>query len=168
MRKTWTSGLLALGLALQGAASAAAEEPAVVEPGSAPAPGPAPAEAPPTTGVALDQLLTLPADRTYSVEKKGGLTRGEWRTRYNEVRGDLEKERAAFEETQVKLEDAAGGAWSVNPIPGAEQDTSRNPVDFQLRTQLRRHRQEIDRLERKLRQLDIEANLAGVPEAWRR
>jgi len=56
----------------------------------------------------------------------------------------------------------------VSPIPGVEQDTSRNPVDFQLRTQLRRHREEMDRLERKLRQLDIEANLAGVPEEWRR
>jgi hypothetical protein len=115
----------------------------------------------------LDRLLTLPSDRTFSVERKGGMTRGEWRSRYDEVRGELQKERTALEETQAKLEDAAGGQWSVNPIPGAESDTSRNPVDFQLRTELRRHREEIDRLERKLRQLDIEANLAGVPEDWR-
>ena len=165
MRKLWTSGRLAVGLGLHAPGGAAGEEPAVAE--TPPAPEQA-AEPPPATGVALDQLLTLPSSRTYSVEKKGGLTRGEWRTRYGEVRADLEKERAAFEETQAKLEDAAGGAWSVNPIPGSEQDTSRNPVDFQLRTQLRRHREEIDRLERKLRQLDIEANLAGVPEEWRR
>ncbi|MBM4384646.1 MAG: hypothetical protein FJ091_14935 [Deltaproteobacteria bacterium] len=117
--------------------------------------------------VALDQLLTLPEDRTYAVDKKGGLTRGEWRRRFHEVRADLVKEREALEATEVKLEDAAGAAWSVNPIPGSETDTSRSPVDFQLRTELRRHREEIERLERKLRQLGIEANLAGVPEEWR-
>lgn len=133
---------------------------------------PEPAQAAPATdapkGVALDQLLTLPSDRTYSVERKGGMTRGEWRTRFGEVRGELQKERGALEVTQGKLEDAGGGQWSVNPIPGSETDSSRSPIDFQLRTELRRHREEIERLERKLRQLDIEANLAGVPEEWRR
>jgi hypothetical protein len=168
MRRTWLGGWAVLLLSPAWAGVATAEEQPAPAPEAAPAPAGAPAEQPPATAVALDQLLTLPSDRTYSVEKKGGLTRGEWRARYGEVRGELQKERAAYEETQVKLEDAAGGQWSVNPIPGAEQDTSRNPVDFQLRTQLRRHREEIDRLERKLRQLDIEANLAGVPEEWRR
>jgi hypothetical protein len=164
MRTMLRGGLVALALAFAGPAAVAAQE---AEAAGTP-------ETPPVAAaagegdVALDQLLTLPADRTYSVEKKGGLTRGEWRARYGEVRADLQKERTAYEETQLKLEDAAGGAWSVNPIPGAEQDTSRNPVDFQLRTQLRKHREEIERLERKLRQLDIEANLAGVPEEWRR
>jgi hypothetical protein len=132
-----------------------------------PAASEAPAEAKPP-GVALDQLLTLPEDRTYAVERKGGLTRGEWRARYGEVRSDLEEERSALRTTQDKLDDAGGAQWSVNPIPGSETDPSKSPVDFQLRTELRRHREEIERLERKLRQLDIEANLAGVPEDWRR
>jgi len=119
-------------------------------------------------GVALDQLVMLPEDRTYAVDRKGGLTRGEWRTRYGEVRADLQKERAALEVTQAKMSDASGAQWNVSPIPGAETDPSKTPVDFQLRTELRRHREEIERLERKIRQLDIEANLAGVPEEWRR
>jgi hypothetical protein len=158
----------AIGMAL-GVAAVAEEPPALASASAAEAtPQDSPAEAAPSAGVALDQLLTLPTNRTYSVEKKGGLTRGEWRARYDDVRADLAKERAAYEETQAKLEDAAGSAWSVNPIPGSEQDTSRSPVDFQLRTQLRRQREEIGRLERKLRQLDIEANLAQVPEDWRR
>ncbi len=155
-----------LALALCGA-SASAEEPTPPSAAAPPAEAePAPAPAP--SGVALDQLLTLPSDRTYAVDRKGGMTRGEWRTRYGEVRGELQKERAALEVTQGKLEDAGGGQWSVNPIPGSETDSSRSPIDFQLRTELRRHREEIERLERKLRQLDIEANLAGVPEDWRR
>jgi hypothetical protein len=162
MRRAGWSLVLWAGLAL--AAPGAGEEPAAQQPAKEPAPAPAP-DSPP---VHLDQLLTLPSDRHYSVERKGGLTRGEWRARYGEVRADLQKERAAYEQTQAKLEDEAGGQWAVNPIPGAEQDTSKNPVDFQLRTQLRRQRDEIDRLERKIRQLDIEANLAGVPDDWRR
>jgi hypothetical protein len=166
MRTNWVGTAVGLGLALASASAGQTAEPRVSEPSEAPTA--APADAAPATGVALDQLLTLPSDRTYSVERKGGLTRGEWRTRYGEVRGDLQKERGALEEAEGKLEDAGGGQWSVNPIPGSESDTSRSPIDFQLRTQLRKHREEIDRLERKLRQLDIEANLAGVPEEWRR
>lgn len=162
MRAVCRAWLAVLGLFLagQGAWAQAADDQDAAAPSSArPTPG---------AEVALDQLLTLPSDRTFAVEKKGGLTRGEWRSRYGEVRGDLAKERAAYEQTQAKLEDAAGSAWSVNPIPGSEQDVSRNPVDFQLRTQLRKHRDEIERLERKIRQLDIEANLAQVPDDWRR
>jgi len=164
MRTKWVG--VAIGLALASGSAGQSEEPRAAAPSEAPAP--APGDAAPATGVALDQLLTLPSNRTYSVERKGGLTRSEWRSRYGEVRGDLQKERDALEETQGKLEDAGGGQWSVNPIPGSDTDTSRSPIDFQLRTQLRKQREEIDRLERKVRQLDIEANLAGVPEEWRR
>jgi hypothetical protein len=161
MRRAGAIGVLVASLAVAG--SARAQDPAAQ-------PDPKPAAGAPAAGAApvhLDQLLTLPSNRQYSVERKGGLTRGEWRARYGEVRTDLQKEREAYEQTQSKLEDEAGGQWSVNPIPGSDQDATKNPVDFQLRTQLRRHRDEIDRLERKIRQLDIEANLAGVPDEWR-
>jgi hypothetical protein len=155
----WIRFVGALGVALLALASAAGAEDQA-------APSAQPTSSQPA--VALDQLLTLPTDRTYAVEKKGGLTRGEWRKRYLDVRTDLVKEREALALTEEKLSDAAGAGWAVNPIPGTETDTSRSPVDFQLRTELRRHRDEIERLERKIRQLDIEANLAGVPEDWRR
>jgi hypothetical protein len=119
--------------------------------------------------VGLDQLLTLPSNRNYSVERKGGLTRGEWRARYAEVRGELAKEKAALDAAEDKMDGAANGQWKVNPIPGA--DTNQNqqdaPADFSLRSELRRHRDEVERLQRKLRQLDIEANLAAVPADWR-
>ena len=157
-------GLLAWA-ALAGQASA--EEPASgsAETTAAAPTGPAPAE---SGDVRLDQLLTLPASRTYSVERKGGLTRGEWRTRYAEARADLQKERDALAATEAKLEGVGGGQWKVNPIPGADTtDSPDAPIDFQLRSSLRRHREEVERIERKLRQLDIEANLAGVPSDWR-
>ena len=37
----------------------------------------------------------------------------------------------------------------------------------QLRLKIRRHKSEIERLENRLGELEIEANLAGVPEEWR-
>jgi hypothetical protein len=52
------------------------------------------------------------------------------------------------------------------PVPGLEPSPDA-PLDYQLRVAIRRHRSEIERLERKLKQLEIEANLAGVPPEWR-
>jgi hypothetical protein len=165
MRGSWlrNQAVLAAALALAAAARAAAEPAAEAAPAAS-----APPAASAGNAVALDQLLTLPTTRTYSVERKGGLTRGEWRTRYGEVNADLAKERAALEAAEAKLDTAAGGQWKVNPIPGADASGGpESPLDFQLRSELRKHREEIERLERKLRQLDIEANLAGVPEDWK-
>lgn len=160
----------AIALALGAMQSGAQEPAAAAKPAASTQPGQAPPEPSPQAGVALDQLLTLPSFRTYSVERKGGFTRGEWRTRYGEVRTELQKERDALAASQGKLDDAGGGKWKVNPIPGADTSSEgqETPIDFQLRSELRKHREEVERLERKLRQLDIEANLAGVPEDWRR
>ena len=161
-------------LAASLAGGALAEPPGDVQAtGNPPATDPAPgAQDPPASGasagVGLDQLLTLPTGRSYAVERKGGLTRGEWRSRYAEVRGELAKEQAALEAAESKLDGSSGGQWKVNPIPGADTSQSPDaPIDFQLRSELRRHRDEVERLERKLRQLDIEANLAAVPPEWR-
>jgi hypothetical protein len=42
-----------------------------------------------------------------------------------------------------------------------------NPTDYRLSQELKRGREEVDRAERALHELEVEANLAGVPEAWR-
>jgi hypothetical protein len=71
-------------------------------------------------------------------------------------------------EAEAKLEDAAVSAsnWQVAPVPGM-QPSPDAPLDYQLRVSIRRHKSEIERLERKRKQLEIEANLAGVPAEWR-
>jgi hypothetical protein len=116
----------------------------------------------------LDQLLKLPDSQSYGVDRRGGLSRGEWRTRFLEVRTSLDDERKALATSQGKLDEVAGSAsnWQMAPIPGMEPSPDA-PLDYQLRLQIRRHKSEIDRLEKKLRELEIEANLAGVPEEWR-
>jgi len=41
------------------------------------------------------------------------------------------------------------------------------PRDFKMTQDLRRCREELKRAERQLQDLEVEANLAGVPEHWR-
>jgi hypothetical protein len=120
--------------------------------------------------VDLDQLLKLPSTLDYSVEKRGGFTPGEWRTRFQELRTALAAERDALELAESDLERIAGSAdaWQVGPpMPGMTGGSAEAPLDFRIRQAINRHRQEIDRLERQLRELEVEANLAMVPEDWR-
>ena len=124
-----------------------------------------------TPEVKLDSLLKLPAGRTYTVERRGGLSSGEWKARFSEANAAIEAAQAELLKTEEKLETSAqtSAAWQVAPpLPGASaSNPNENTVDFQLRQELKRHRDEIDRLERRLRDVVVEANLHGVPEEWR-
>ena len=154
--RTPTAALALACLVLIGTGAARAEEEAA---GGAPA-----AEKP----AELERLLTLPDGKSYGVDRRGGLSRGEWRTRFSELNEALVGERKALAEAEAKLDEAAGSAsnWQMAPVPGLEPSPDA-PLDYQLRVAIRRHRSEIERLERKLKQLEIEANLAGVPPEWR-
>jgi len=120
--------------------------------------------------VELDKLLTLPSTLEYSVEKRGGLTPGEWRSRFNTIHSALAEERKALEQAEQDLERVAGtaDAWMVGPpMPGGAGGGAESPLDFRIRQAIQRHRLEIERLERQLRETEVEANLAAVPESWR-
>ena len=138
-------------------------------PASSQDPGPATPEGD-SPRVALDQLLKLPSGFDSSVEKRGGFTSGEWRSRFQELRDVLAAEREALELAEADLERVAGtaDAWQVGPpIPGMSGAASEAPLDFRIRQAINRHRAEIERLERQLRELEVEANLAVVPKDWR-
>lgn len=144
--------LLGLGLPLLEPASGHAEEPK------------APAEPAPSVG--LDKLLKLPDSVEYDVERRGGATRSEWRTRFREAHGDLEKSRSRKAEAQKKLEDSASdSSWRFAP-PGAS-GTTEATENYKLVQEVKREDAEIQRLEKRLRDLEVEANLAGVPKDWR-
>jgi hypothetical protein len=49
-------------------------------------------------------------------------------------------------------------------VQAAASDNS--PVNYGLRQEIQRNREDVVRAERKLRDLNVEANLAGVPENW--
>lgn len=123
---------------------------------------------PASSGPDLDRLLKLP-DTDYGFEKKGGATRSEWRARFLEARTSLEAAKAALAKAEQDLA-AAGGesqAWTFTP-PGLPGGASTEPSDgSQLRQEVKKDRGEVERAQARLRELDVQANLAGVPEDWR-
>ena len=151
-----TAGWLSLGV--PGAAGAAsADEPAVPEAANAP------------PKIELQRLLTLPDDLEYSVERRGGATRKEWQTRFQEARADRVAAKAALDRAQTELEGVAQKSdnWQIAP-PGTTADVSQAPLNYRLRQEINRQRSEVERAEKRLRELEIEGNLAGVPDDWRR
>lgn len=146
-------------LILHGAgAPARAEEPSQAAGDAVPSP------------VGLEALLRLPAQRP--VPEQDPMTAGarkEWEARFAKARGDLEAARAALAGSQAELETLASdsSAWQMAP-PGASANMENSPVSYKLRVEIRRLREEVERAERALEELRIEANLAGVPEDWQR
>jgi hypothetical protein len=138
--------------------------PAAAEEGQAREAPPAPSEAPPPVG--LERLLKLPSTMDYSVERRAGLTRGEWRARFERIDAALASEKQALETAQAELDRVAGSAdqWLVGP-PGMTNTDA--PLDYRLRQEITRRKDEIERLETARKDLEVEANLAGVPEDWR-
>jgi hypothetical protein len=102
----------------------------------------------------------------YSVDRRAGLTRGEWRARFERIDAALASEKQALETAQAELDRVAGSAdqWLLGP-PGMTNTDA--PLDYRLRQEITRRKDEIERLETARKDLEVEANLAGVPEDWR-
>jgi len=118
--------------------------------------------------VGLDQLLELPTGRTYEVEKRGGMTRQEWTSRFTELTEGLREAREGLAKAETELEEVASSTepWTLGPaLPGVTSADA--PLDYRLRQEIRRHRSEIERLEDRLIELQVQADLSGVPSDWR-
>lgn len=120
----------------------------------------------------LDDLLRLPSD--FETKSAGppvaGASEDEWRRRFVRAEKTIGDAREALAATKRELDGMAesGGAnqWSVAP-PGSTGEQTTSPLSFKLRQQLTRNREELDEAEKALRELRIEADLAGVPPEWR-
>jgi hypothetical protein len=151
------SGALAallLGLG-QGAAATAAEPEAKAEP-------PPPVE--------LDRLYKLPAAAVeVPREQIGGATKSQWRARFASARAERDAAQSGLEASQKKLGEVAEGseAWQMAPPGAGPKGASEAPVDYALKAEVRRQRDDLTRSEKNLRELTIEADLAGVPADWR-
>lgn len=119
--------------------------------------------------VGIDRLLKLPEGLDFDVEKRGGLTRSEWLARFDEARRSVSDARAGLGQAQEKLSKVAGRSdnWNMAPPGLPVEAADGSPDTYRLRDEVRRWRGEIERAEARLRELDIEASLAGVPAAWR-
>ena len=128
------------------------------------------ADEPDPPSVPLDRLLKLPSSAPVQarVEKRGGSTRGEWQARFEKAREEREAAHLALEDVRAELEEAAGGeAWTMTAPGLGAAAVPETPRDFKLSQDLKRCREELERTERQLQDLAVEANLAGVPERWR-
>jgi len=121
--------------------------------------------------------MRLPESMEYTVQRRGNATQDEWRSRFRQARQDLEESRAALDRSMKELEEVGSStaSWKVAP-PGLPQAKASptdvhadpgSPLDYRLNVEIRRHREAIKRAEQGLTDLEIEANLAGVPEDWR-
>jgi len=147
-------------------------------PASAEDPGPVPS-------VELDDLLRLPSGvvSPYEVDRRGGATREQWRSRLSDARDDVRAAKKALRASLDELDEMGGeqGNWKMAPpglgqlqqkgpsgaaSPDGNQSTA-VPLNYGLANSIRAQKQEVQRAERALRDLEIEANLAGVPEDWR-
>lgn len=145
----------------RGADAVAPTKPAADATGAAPAA--------PESEVELDRLLKLPSSSDFGVEKRGGATRGEWRSRFRTARGDVDKSKKKLTGLQGKLDEAAAQSdspWRFVP-PGASTTVSENTENYTLTEAIRREKKELQRAETRLRELEVEANLASVPDDWR-
>jgi hypothetical protein len=122
--------------------------------------------------VALDDLLQRPPSLEFEPAGKGRFTKAEWRERFDTARAELAAAEADLAATQAKIAKAAGGtsAWKMAApgLGGGDPGTvSDGPVDYSLSAEKRRNQEEVARAERRLSELEIEANLASVPADWR-
>jgi hypothetical protein len=152
--------------ALSGGAAAA--EPGETQREAAPAQGEPVEPAPP---VAYDALFRLPSDTAAPAPSESGaqaLDRKRWEERFAAVRGDLDDARAELAKSQTQLEAMARKTenWQM-AAPGAQPTAENSPVSYKLRQDIRHQREEVGRAERRLRELEVEASLAGVPAEWR-
>ena len=118
--------------------------------------------------VDLGRLLKLPDSYAKPAESRRGMGRPEWEVRFESVRLELAESHAALEAAQTELGNAAGDSsqWSV-AAPGTSPNPENTPLSYKLRQEIRRNREIIERNEKKLRSLEIEADLAEVPANWR-
>jgi hypothetical protein len=96
--------------------------------------------------------------------RPGGKDRETWQRDFDEAYTEVRQLRSRVDESQRKLRDAAGGSsYSYSPAGGGE---TYDPEVLKMRAQIQRDRQSLQAAERRLRDLKVEASLAGVPAEW--
>jgi hypothetical protein len=122
--------------------------------------------------IGLDKLLRIPPSAKFEPSKRGHSTKTEWRERFDQTDNDLAKARAELAETQAKLAEigSTSSAWTMG-APGmssvSREKAVETPLDQTLSAEMKRRRAEVERAERSRAELEVEANLANLPDDWR-
>ena len=127
-------------------------------------PEPGPTQLPVLRGNGLERLLRIPPTVDLAPARRGQRDEETWREAFREARLEVSELEQRIEATQTRLRDASPANWGFT-APGAGQQS--DPEVLRLRAMLRRDRQSLESSRERLRDLDVEASLAGVPDAWR-
>ncbi len=139
--------------------------------GDAPAVEPTPQATPPAppakppAPLNLDRLLRPPGvapEVPTAAPSYGGRDRAEWREEFANADAEVADLESKVEVSQKRLRANTAGDWNYTPAGGEASD----PEVLKLRAQLRRDRQSLEAARQRLRDLRVEASLAGVPESW--
>ncbi len=140
----------------------AAPAPTTELPGSLPTPR----SSAPTPQIGLDRLLrprtALPPAPAVQTQP-GGKDRKTWERNFAEGRREVAELEATVEQVKASLRENSSTDWGYSPA-GASLPT--DPEVQKWRAQLRRDRKSLEAARRRLRDLQIEASLAGVPDPW--
>ncbi len=97
--------------------------------------------------------------------QRGGRDEREWRDAFGRTRAEVTALEEKVAESQQKIRRVTGnGSYKFSPVGVGE---SVDPEVHRLRAQLKRDRQSLDTARSRLRDLEVEASLAGVPDSWR-
>jgi len=114
----------------------------------------------------LDKLLNPRPGQPQAAgsTRPGGKDRETWQREFQEATAEVGQLRNRVEESQRKMREVAGDtSYSYSPAGGGE---TYDPDVLKTRAQLERDRQSLAAAERRLRDLKVEASLAGVPSEW--
>ena len=117
----------------------------------------------------LDQLLKLPESGSYGANTRQGGTAQTWRRRFADAAKALTVARERIDKARAALDEMSQGGstqWQMAP-PGASASTEAAPMSLKQREEIRVGKNQVEEAERAQRSLVIEADLAGVPAAWR-
>jgi hypothetical protein len=115
--------------------------------------------------LSLDSLLS---PRAGEWEKRatlrGGRDRESWRRDFEDARAEMTQLEGQVSTVQEQLRKQSDGAeWSYSPSGAGE---SVDPEIMKLRAHLRRDRASLEAARGRLRELEVEASLAQVPDHW--
>jgi hypothetical protein len=129
------------------------------------APEAVPADAPDgSPALDLDRLLRVPGVSAPQGERVGGRPRRAWYEEFARARAEIAELERRIEESKTALRARAPSDWGFTP-GGASMPS--DPETLKLGAALRRDRQSLDTARQRLRDLEVEASLAGVPDDWR-
>jgi hypothetical protein len=111
----------------------------------------------------LDSLLTPRSLVPQDTKLRGGKDRATWRREFERARSEVAELERQVAKHQHEIRDRSTGDWGYTPTGGGAPS---DPEVLRLRAELRRDRQSLEAAENRLRELEVEASLAEVPDAW--